>query len=50
MRRLRVAIDIGGTFTDLVANDEDGGELLTVKTPSTPPTFIQGVINALDMG
>ena len=48
MRRLRVAIDIGGTFTDLVANDEGGGELLTVKTPSTPPTFIQGVINALD--
>lgn len=48
MRRLRVAIDIGGTFTDLVAHDEDGGGLITVKTPSTPPTFIEGVINALE--
>lgn len=47
MRRLRVAVDIGGTFTDLIAYGEDG-ELITVKTPSTPPTFIEGVINALD--
>jgi N-methylhydantoinase A len=48
VRRLRVAIDIGGTFTDLVAHDEDGSELVTVKTPSTPPTFIEGVIAALE--
>ena len=48
MRRLKVAIDIGGTFTDLVAYDGDGGQLITVKTPSTPPTFIDGVLNALD--
>ena len=48
MRRLRVAVDIGGTFTDLVAHDGSGGELITVKTPSTPPTFIDGVLNALD--
>ena len=48
MRRLRVAVDIGGTFTDLIAHDEDGEQLITVKTPSTPPTFIEGVLNALD--
>ena len=48
MRRLRVAVDIGGTFTDLIAHDEDGDHLITVKTPSTPPTFIDGVLNALD--
>ena len=48
MRKLRVAVDIGGTFTDLVAYDEDGQELITVKTPSTPPTFIEGVMNALE--
>jgi N-methylhydantoinase A len=48
VRRLRVAVDIGGTFTDLIAHDEDGGHLITVKTPSTPPTFIDGVLNALD--
>jgi N-methylhydantoinase A len=47
VRRLRVAIDIGGTFTDLIAHDGDGGQLITVKTPSTPPTFIDGVLNAL---
>ena len=48
MRNLRVAVDIGGTFTDLVAYDEDTHELTTVKTPSTPPGFIDGVMNALD--
>ena len=47
MRQLRVATDIGGTFTDLVAYDENSGELITVKTPSTPPTFIGGVLDAL---
>lgn len=47
MRKLRVAVDIGGTFTDLVAYDEDTQELITVKTPSTPPGFIQGVLDAL---
>jgi N-methylhydantoinase A len=47
VRRLRVAIDIGGTFTDLVAYDEETHEVVTVKTPSTPPGFIDGVMNAL---
>ncbi len=47
MSNLRVAVDIGGTFTDLVAYDETGGQLRVVKTPSTPPTFIDGVMNAL---
>ena len=48
MRKLRVAVDIGGTFTDLVAYDEDTHELTSVKTPSTPPGFIDGVMSALD--
>jgi N-methylhydantoinase A len=48
VRKLRVAVDIGGTFTDLVAYDEDTRELTTVKTPSTPPAFIDGVMNALE--
>jgi N-methylhydantoinase A len=48
VRKLRAAVDIGGTFTDLVAYDEGGQELITVKTPSTPPTFIEGVMNALE--
>src|SRR5581483_2108549 len=34
-------------FTDLVAYDENTRQLITVKTPSTPPEFIQGVMDAL---
>jgi N-methylhydantoinase A len=33
---LRIAIDTGGTFTDVVAIDEATGEAAAVKTPSTP--------------
>jgi N-methylhydantoinase A len=50
MRKLRVAVDIGGTFTDLVAYDEETHDVVTVKTPSTPPGFIQGVLDALEKG
>jgi len=48
MRKLRVAIDIGGTFTDLVAYDEQTEQTLVAKTPSTPPVFIDGVLNVLE--
>jgi N-methylhydantoinase A len=43
-----VAVDIGGTFTDLVAYDQVTREVVSVKTPSTPPGFIDGVMNALE--
>lgn len=43
-----VAVDIGGTFTDLVAVDLQAGELRTAKTPSVPSSFVDGVIAALD--
>ncbi len=43
-----VAVDIGGTFSDLVCLDTATGEIRNAKVPSTPPTFIDGVINALD--
>ncbi|MBS1882501.1 MAG: hydantoinase/oxoprolinase family protein [Actinobacteria bacterium] len=47
MRNLTVSVDIGGTFTDLVAYDAEERQIQTVKVPSTPPRFIEGVMNAL---
>ena len=39
---MRLGVDIGGTFTDLVLADA-GGELERWKVPSTPPEFSEGV-------
>jgi N-methylhydantoinase A len=36
MARYRLALDTGGTFTDVVAFDEDSGAIHTTKTPTTP--------------
>jgi len=47
MGKYIVAVDIGGTFSDLVCLDTASGEIKNVKVPSTPPTFIEGVMNAL---
>jgi N-methylhydantoinase A len=39
---MRLGVDIGGTFTDLVLT-RDGIELGSWKVPSTPPGFAEGV-------
>ena len=41
---LRLAIDIGGTFTDTVLVDGDGRILATAKTPTTPPEPALGAL------
>ena len=49
----RVATDVGGTFTDLVAFETDAdGELTitTAKSDTTPPNFEAGVLNVLEKG
>src|SRR4051794_15045370 len=43
---LLVGVDVGGTFTDLVAFDPASGALKVVKVPSTPPEFHRAVIEA----
>jgi len=42
-----IGIDVGGTFTDAFATDENG-RVHSAKSPSTPPDFEQGVLNAVD--
>ena len=41
-----VAVDSGGTFSDCVVVDSEGA-VVRAKSPSTPPNFEQGVLNAV---
>jgi N-methylhydantoinase A len=47
MSRFRVAMDIGGTFTDLVAYDEETGRYTAGKSSTTPADLTEGVLSAL---
>jgi len=41
------AIDIGGTFTDLMAFDDVGGRFIQAKSLTTPAQLVQGIIDCL---
>ncbi len=45
---LRIGIDVGGTFTDLVAINTASGEQTVLKCASTPRAPEQGVLDAID--
>ncbi|MCI0636996.1 MAG: hydantoinase/oxoprolinase family protein, partial [Actinobacteria bacterium] len=45
---VRVGVDTGGTFTDLVAFDETAGTIRTGKCPSTPANPAAAIFDAFD--
>lgn len=47
MSRYRVAVDIGGTFTDIVVMDNGSGSVQTGKVPSTPQDLSMGILNGV---
>jgi len=50
--KIRIATDVGGTFTDLVylQTDSDGSQKIgTSKSDTTPPNFEQGVMDVFKM-
>lgn len=47
-QQIRAAVDIGGSFTDLVFIDEETGKLGSAKVPTTPKDIRLGVINAVE--
>jgi N-methylhydantoinase A len=42
-----VAIDIGGTFTDLVGFDEAAGRFVEAKSLTTPHELVQGILDCI---
>jgi N-methylhydantoinase A len=45
---LRLGVDVGGTFTDLLLLDEKNGRTFTAKVPSTPSDSSIGVLNGIE--
>ena len=46
---IRLATDVGGTFTDLVGYDERTGEVFTAKSLTTVPDQSEGVLSAIEL-
>jgi N-methylhydantoinase A len=47
-RHYRVALDIGGTFTDVVAQDSIDGSVAVAKSSTTDGHLVSGILSALD--
>ncbi len=45
-----VGVDVGGTFTDLIALDDATGAVKIAKVPSTPENQAFGVLSAIEQG
>ncbi len=45
---LRLGVDVGGTFTDLLLLDERNGRTFTAKVPSTPSDSSIGVLKGIE--
>ncbi|WP_216216421.1 hydantoinase/oxoprolinase family protein [Amycolatopsis aidingensis] len=48
MGRYRASFDIGGTFTDVIAYEEETGHYVAGKAATTPEDLTEGVLTALD--
>ncbi|MGE0520687.1 MAG: hydantoinase/oxoprolinase N-terminal domain-containing protein [Candidatus Binatia bacterium] len=46
--RLRIGIDTGGTFTDIVAPDAATGPIHSTKVPSTPANPAAGLVRGVE--
>ena len=44
---LTVAVDVGGTFTDIFVRDDESRAWVAHKTASTPPTFVEGFLRGV---
>ncbi|GIO38658.1 hydantoinase [Paenibacillus antibioticophila] len=47
--RIRLGIDIGGTFTDLTVYEEESGSIVSLKTPTVSNDPVQGIANGLQL-
>ncbi|AQS48548.1 hydantoinase [Thioclava nitratireducens] len=50
MANTRVAVDVGGTFTDICIMDEATGRIRIEKTASTPDDPMRAIINGIEQG
>ncbi|RID88755.1 hydantoinase/oxoprolinase family protein [Peribacillus asahii] len=48
MTQTRLAIDVGGTFTDVFVFDEQTGKVFVTKTSSTPSNPEQGILDGIE--